>query len=77
LSLTAAWPYAKANATLTLTDISGSRAVALDSKSYVATDSITPGYSHNAVAEHTYRIVLYNEGANVAPTDLAATLAFP
>ncbi|HEX7492011.1 MAG TPA: hypothetical protein VF337_09950 [Candidatus Limnocylindrales bacterium] len=77
LSLIAAWPHATADAILTLTDISGSRELALDSKSYAAAESIAPGYSHNAVAAHTYKIVLYNEGANVAPTDLAATIAFP
>jgi hypothetical protein len=77
LSLTAAWPQATADATLTLTDISGSRELALDSKSYSGADSISPGYSHAAEARHTYRLVLYNEGTNVALTDLAATIAFP
>jgi hypothetical protein len=77
LSLAAAWPQAAADATLTLTDISGSRELALDSKSYAGAASISPGYSHTAVADHTYRIVLYNESANVTLTDLAATIAFP
>jgi hypothetical protein len=55
LSITAAWPQATADAVLTLTDISGARETALDSKSYAAAGSITPGYTHPAVAEHTYR----------------------
>jgi hypothetical protein len=77
LSLSAAWPSATADATLTLTDISGSEELALDSKSYTSAGSIAPGYARVAAAAHTYRIVLYNEGAYRGLTDLAATIAFP
>lgn len=77
LSLSAAWPSATADATLTLTDISSSKELALDSKSYTSAGSIAPGYAHVAAAAHTYRIVLYNESAYRGLTDLAATIAFP
>jgi hypothetical protein len=77
LTLSAAWPSATADATLTLTDISGPRELALDQKSYADAGSIAPGYTHIATAAHTYRIALYNESANRGLADLAATIAFP
>jgi len=75
--LDAAWPHATADAKLTLIDISGASEAALDSKFYAGAASITPAYTHTAAAEHTYRIAIYNEGTDVALTDLAATIGFP
>ena len=77
LSLNAAWLPVRADATVTLTDISGKSEVRLDKASYPGTDAITPGYAHAVVAAHTYRIALYNESTSTSATELKATLAFP
>jgi hypothetical protein len=76
-SLMAAWPPATANATLTVTDVSGARTISVDKINYTGAASIVPGYAHRAAAAHTYQLVLYNDGTDVAVTNLTATIAFP
>jgi hypothetical protein len=77
ISLAAAWPPATADATLTVTDISSAKAIPVDTVTYSGAGAIQPGYKHSAAAAHTYRILLYNDGTDVAVTDLTATIAFP
>lgn len=77
LSLVAAWPPVTANATLTVMDISSPKMIPVDTVTYSGAGAIQPGYRHSATAAHTYRILLYNDGTDVAVTDLTATIAFP
>jgi hypothetical protein len=77
IGLAAAWPPATADATLTVTDISSAKTIPVDTVTYSGAGAIQPGYKHSAAAAHTYRILLYNDGTDVAVTDLTATIAFP
>jgi hypothetical protein len=77
LRLTAAWQPVRADATVTLTDISGQNDVNVDRASYAGAGEITPNYVHNVAATHTYRIALYNESTDSSTAELKATLAFP
>jgi hypothetical protein len=77
LILAAAWSPAGTDATLTLTDASGAKAVTVDTATYSGQNSITPAYSHAVAAGRTYRIALFNDGPDTGRMDLTATIEFP
>lgn len=77
LVLQAAWQPAAADATVTLTDISGKAEAILDKASYANASEIATQYQHGAEAAHTYRITLYNQSTGISTAELKATIAFP
>jgi len=77
LSVDAAWPPAAVNATLTVTDESGSRPTAVGAAKYSGQGAISPTYSHALRAHRTYTVTLFNDSPDSGRPDLKATLAFP
>jgi hypothetical protein len=73
----ATWPPATANATLTLTDVSGSQPVAVDSVSYQGQGSVSPTYTHAVRPGETYQLTLINNSAAGVRPSLTATIQFP
>ena len=77
VSLTAAWPPAVVEATLTLADATSATAVTVDAASYLGAASIAGTYSHAVAARRTYTIALFDADADKGRPSLSATIAFP
>ena len=77
VNLTAAWPPAVVEASLTLADVTNATAVTVDTASYPAAGSIAGTYSHPVAAGRTYTITLFDAGADKGRPSLSATIAFP
>jgi hypothetical protein len=77
VTVDAAWSPATLDATLTLTEVSGSGGSAVDTATYAGQSSTAPPYSHAVAVGRTYRIVLFNDSPDGVKTNLTATIAFP
>lgn len=77
MALTAAWPPALVETTLTLTDVTSSNAVTVDKADYPAAGSISGTYSHRVAAGRIYAIALFDAGPDTGRPSLSATIAFP
>lgn len=77
LTIDAAWPPVVVDATLTLTDVSGSNPTPVDEVSYVGQGSISPAYSHAVASGRTYQVSLFDDSVNSGRPHLTATITFP
>jgi hypothetical protein len=77
LSLDALWPSTGIDATLTVTDMTGSKPLPIDSVLYSDQSGTAPSYTLSVRANRTYSIELYNLGTAGAQGNLQATIAFP
>ncbi|MGD0862789.1 MAG: hypothetical protein ABSA21_08495 [Candidatus Limnocylindrales bacterium] len=77
VAVSAAWPPALVDATLTLSDVTSLPGSTVDQVGYTAATSIDPAYSHVVKAGKTYQVQLQNSGTDSGRPDLAVTIAFP
>ena len=77
VALTAAWPPAVIEATLTLADATSAKTITVDTASYPAAGAIAGTYSHAVAAGRIYTVALFDAGADTGRPSLSATIAFP
>ncbi len=77
LKLSAAWPPATVDATVTLSDVSGAHPVTVDTVTYRSAGSISPAYTHAVAAHQTYTLALFDASADAGRPRLAAMIWFP
>jgi len=77
VGVVASWSPASVDAALTLTDITNSPGLAVDTTSYPAAQSISPPYTHAVAAGRTYQIQVLDMGSDAGRPDLTTTISFP
>ena len=77
MSVEAAWSRIVGTATLTLTDVSGSKPVTLDTINYQGRSAISPSYTRTLTGAKAYEMTLFNGSPDTGRTVLTATIAFP
>jgi len=76
LSVLAAWPGTKANAQITLANVTGAASV-IDDQTFSGVSSLDPAYSTSVVPSVKYQLLLLNTSPDSDRPDLSATISFP